>query len=110
MREQLVFEDSLVGAHHIVNSQGIPEQACHTALALTPERMLLLGSQGAHHPISSTCYSLVAWLVNVPNSAVAVSCTGSVSVLCARRTSPWYLQVLCLPLCARSHFASWTCY
>ncbi|KAL3136710.1 hypothetical protein ABBQ38_005943 [Trebouxia sp. C0009 RCD-2024] len=45
VREQLVFEDSLVGAHHIVNSQGIPEQACHTALALTPERMLLLGSQ-----------------------------------------------------------------
>ena len=41
-----MFEDSLVGAQHIVNSQGIPEQACHTALALTPERMLLLGSQG----------------------------------------------------------------
>lgn len=53
MREQLVFEDSLVGAHHIVNLQGIPEQACHTALALTPERMLLLGSQGAHYPITS---------------------------------------------------------
>lgn len=46
VKERLVFEDSLVGAQHIVNSQGIPEQACHTALALTPERMLLLGSQG----------------------------------------------------------------
>ena len=48
VKDQLVFEDSLMAAHHIVNSQGIPEQACHTAMALTPERMLLLGSQGRH--------------------------------------------------------------
>lgn len=48
VKEKLVFEDSLVGAHHIVNAQGIPEQACHTALAVTPERMLLLGSQGMY--------------------------------------------------------------
>ena len=46
VRERLIFEDSLVGAQYIVNSQGIPEQSCHTALALTPDRMLLLGSQG----------------------------------------------------------------
>ena len=46
VKEKLEFEDSLLGTQHIVNSQGIPEQACHTALALTPERMLLLGSQG----------------------------------------------------------------
>ena len=46
VKEKLVFEDSLVGAQHIVNLQGIPEQACHTALALTPERMLLLGFRG----------------------------------------------------------------
>lgn len=64
VREQLEFEDSLVGAHHIVNSQGIPEQACHTALALTPERMLLLGSQGAAPlpPKSQcTCCPLIGW-------------------------------------------------
>lgn len=55
VKEKLVFEDSLVGAQHIANSQGIPEQACHTALALTPERMLLLGSQGMQLDINSKC-------------------------------------------------------
>lgn len=48
MRERLVFEDSLVGSQHIVNSSGIPEQACHASLASTPDRLLLLGSQGHH--------------------------------------------------------------
>ena len=55
VKEKLVFEDSLVGAQYIVNSQGIPEQACHTALALTPERMLLLGSQGLQLDINLNC-------------------------------------------------------
>ncbi|KAL0030409.1 hypothetical protein WJX79_001821 [Trebouxia sp. C0005] len=45
-RETLVFEDSLVGSQHIVNASGIPEQACHASLASTPDRLILLASQG----------------------------------------------------------------
>jgi len=46
VRERLVFEDSLVGSQHIVNASGIPEQACHVSLAFTPDRLILLASQG----------------------------------------------------------------
>ncbi|KAL0048183.1 hypothetical protein WJX82_009442 [Trebouxia sp. C0006] len=46
VRERLVFEDSLVGSQHIVNASGIPEQACHASLAFTPDRLILLASQG----------------------------------------------------------------
>ena len=48
VRERLVFEDSLVGSQHIVNASGIPEQACHASLAFTPDRLILLASQGQH--------------------------------------------------------------
>ncbi|KAL0018560.1 hypothetical protein WJX77_004866 [Trebouxia sp. C0004] len=46
VRERLVFEDSLVGSQHIVNMSGIPEQACHVSVAFTPDRLILLASQG----------------------------------------------------------------
>lgn len=52
IKEHAVFEDSLMGSQHITNSEGIPEQAYHTALAVTLDRLLLLGSQGiASHQI-----------------------------------------------------------
>lgn len=59
VRERLVFEDSLVGSQHIVNSSGIPEQACHVSLAFTPDRLLLLASQGQHMSHQPLCLSHV---------------------------------------------------
>ena len=46
VKERVILEDSLVGSQNIVNSQGIPEQACHTALAYTPDRLLMLAFRG----------------------------------------------------------------
>lgn len=53
IKEHVVLKDSLMGSQHIFNSEGIPEQAYHTALAVTLDRLLLLGSQGS----SSFCAS-----------------------------------------------------
>ena len=50
IKEHAVFEDSLMGSQHITNSEGIPEQSYHTALAATLDRLLLLGSQGKPAP------------------------------------------------------------
>ena len=45
----------------MVNSSGIPEQACHVSLAFTPDRLLLLASQGQHmfyQPLCPLCGTL----------------------------------------------------
>lgn len=80
VRERLVFEDSLVGASHIINSEGIPEQACHASLVSTPDRLLLLASQG--HLYMASCWQTHPVLLLLPAAPQLVNSLRKVDELC----------------------------
>lgn len=85
VKERVVFEDSLMGSQYISNAEGIPEQAYHTALATTSDRMLLLTSQGAAFfhldpALNFTSECLYEHLcrhcdMNMSNQAMTLRCT-----------------------------------
>ena len=45
--ERLELDDCLIGHQHLSNASGLPEPAYHAAVASSPERLLLLTTQGA---------------------------------------------------------------
>jgi hypothetical protein len=45
--ERLELDDCLIGHQHLANPAGLPEPAYHAAVAASPERLLLLTTQGA---------------------------------------------------------------
>lgn len=55
--ERLELDDSLVGHQHMAANPGAPETAHHSALAASPERIVLLTTQG------TLCSSLLLWTI-----------------------------------------------
>lgn len=45
-RERVDVGDALICQDHLANRSGVPEQAYHGAVASSPDRLLLLSSQG----------------------------------------------------------------
>ena len=61
MLERLDLDDCLIGHQHLANTAGLPEPSYAWALAASPERMLLLTTQGQENTsgLFSVSHSLV---------------------------------------------------
>ena len=57
--ERLDLDDCLIGHQHLANAAGLPEPSYAWALAASPERMLLLTTQGPAHHVLLCSYLLV---------------------------------------------------
>ena len=53
--------DALICQGHLANRSGVPEQAYHASIAASPERVLLLSTQGTH-TLANTYFDVVLLL------------------------------------------------